>query len=160
MFNKNSLYAYKDAATLNSHLASAYQQKFEIETLLANILKTYSRSIALNYFYSIKSMYILCRLFGIYLAKRLFVGKSLEAVMSDLKIIANAAVGVYETTGYVLKSIPRAVPSIDGEDDMTTQCQTYFLSHLIIGPQYYLLKHFEYVFPALANELIILNDQK
>ena len=159
MYKDNNIYVFTDNMTVNEHLSQAYRVTFEVETLLANILKTYSRSIALNYFYVIKSMYYLCRLFGIYIGKRLYEHKSVEEIMSDLKIIANACVGIYETTGHTLKSIPRAVPSVDGEDAMTTQCQTYFFSHLFIGPQYYMLKHFESVFPALANEIVILNDK-
>ena len=156
MIFDDHIYKFIDYAQLNKHLEEAYTSDgFQIECLFANILKTFVPSIALNYFYVIKSIYILARLFGIYTYKQLYKEKSVEEVMSDLKIIANSATIVFECKGQLMKSLIKTIPKLENDDKgLSKESQMYFLSHMFTGPQYYLLKQLEYVFPVLANILV------
>jgi hypothetical protein len=156
MIFDNNIYKFTDYAQLNKHLEEAYKSDgFQVECLLANILKTFVPSIALNYFYVIKSIYILVRLFGIYTYKQLYKEKSVEEVMSDLKIIANGATIVFECKGQLVRSLIKTIPKLENDNKgLSKESQMYFLSHMWTGPQYYLLKQLEHVFPVLANILI------
>lgn len=151
--DENLLYKFVDYDKLNNNLYAAYGKDYQIECLLANILKTIVPGIALNYFYAIKSVYILGRLLGVYLGKKLYLNKSVEEIMSDLKIIANTSTISYEYKAFMLKQTTRSIPGIETEEEFQKQSQAYFLSHALIGPQYYIIKYIETAFPVLASEI-------
>ena len=136
---------------LNDKLKTSYKTDFLTETLCANALRCYLPSIVINYFFAIKSVYIITRLLSVYMSKELNKNKSTEEIVNDLYTIAVAGVIMYENKSYIYKQAPRSLPKYD--KPISQETQMYILNHLLTGGQFYMLKMFEECLPSLANEI-------
>ena len=123
-----------------------------VENLLGNILKCYLPSIALNYFYAIKSIYIIARLTSLYIQLGLFKGKSTEEVMNDLFVIGASGAIVYENKSFIFKQATRSLPGYD--KPLSNETKLYILNHLMTGGQFYILKMMEESLPVIASDLV------
>ena len=153
----NLIYVHDNYTALNAKLKLAYENDFLTENLLANMLKCYLPSVAINYFYVIKSIYIISRLLSIYIQNKLFIDKStgkkkdMDVLVNEIYTIAVAGVIMYENKSFIFKQIPRSLPKY--EKEITEQTKMYILNHLITGGQYYILKMFEESLPIVASLL-------
>ena len=107
------IYVHDTYRNLNIKLEKAYSTDFLTENLLGNTLKCYLPSVALNYFYAIKSIYTIARLTSIYIQLNLFKNKTHEQVMNELYTIAVAGVLMYENKSFIYKQASRTLPSYD-----------------------------------------------
>ena len=148
----NLIYVHESYKDLNEKLKLAYSEDFLTEHLLANMLKCYLPSVALNYFYAIKSVYLIARLLSLYLQLRLYEGKPFETIVDDVNAIAAAGVMMYENMTFLFKQTPRTLPKYDKE--MSEQMKMYILNHLVTGPQYFILKMLERGLPVVASMLL------
>ena len=153
----NLIYVHDNYTALNAKLKLAYENDFLTENLLANMLKCYLPSVAINYFYVIKSIYIISRLLSIYIQNKLFIDKKtgkkkdMDVLVNEIYTIAVAGVIMYENKSFIFKQIPRSLPKY--EKEITEQTKMYILNHLITGGQYYILKMFEESLPIVASLL-------
>lgn len=145
------IYVHDNYRNLNSKLELAYGTDFLIENLLGNTLKCYLPSIALNYFYAIKSVYIISRLVSIYIQLRLFKDKTPEQIMNDLFVIAVCGTIIYENKSFIFKQATRTLPGYD--KPLSNETKLYILNHLLTGGQYYILKMIEESLPVIASDL-------
>ena len=150
--SENLIYVLDTYRNLGNKLLSAYKTDFLIETLFANCLRCYLPSIAMNYFYAVKSVYIIARLLSIYASHGFNKNKSLDEIANDLYVIASSGVMMYENKNFIYKQAPRSMPKYD--KPISQETQMYILNHLLTGGQYYLLKMFEECLPSLANDLV------
>ena len=146
------IFVFDTYRNLNIKLDKAYNTDFLIENLLGNTLKCYLPSVALNYFYTIKSIYIIARLSSLYIQLQLFKNKSHEQVMNDLYTIAVAGVMIYENKSFIYKSASRTLPTYD--KPLSNETKLYILNHLLTGGQYYILKMLEESLPVIAADLV------
>ena len=153
----NLVYNFESYTKLNSELEVAYKEDFLMEILLANTLKTYFPSISINYFYAIKSVYIMVRLLTVYIdkLKRDFIENhkniNVEKVMNDINVIGHIGTMIYEIKNYTFKQMSRTLPSC--KNGMHNKTEMYILNHIFTGGQYYLLKMLEKSLPCLGNLL-------
>ena len=146
------IYVHDTYRNLNIKLEKAYSTDFLTENLLGNTLKCYLPSVALNYFYVVKSIYTIARLTSIYIQLRLFNGKSHETIMNDLYTIAVAGTLMYENKSFIYKQASRTLPSYD--KPLSNETKLYILNHLLTGGQYYILKMIEESLPSISADLI------
>lgn len=155
-----NIYTRTNNVQLNSQLKTAFNYDFMLETMLANMLKTYVPSIILNYFYVVRSLYITVRLMSVYIDRMTrkaaknakngqFGGISKEKVMTDLSAIAGLGTIIYENLSFVFRIVPRSMPTYD--NTISEQFQMYITNHLVVGGQYYLLKMLEKSLPVVAE---------
>ena len=101
----NLIYVHDNYPSLNTKLKTAYENDFLTENLLANMLKCYLPSVAINYFYVIKSVYIVSRLLSIYIQEKLYITtskkKSFEEIVNDIYTIATVGAIMYENKSYI-----------------------------------------------------------
>lgn len=152
----NLIYVHDNYPSLNTKLKTAYDNDFLTENLLANMLKCYLPSVAINYFYVIKSVYIVSRLLSIYIQEKLYITtskkKSFEEIVNDIYVIATVGAIMYENKSYIFKQMTRTLPKYDKE--ITENTKMYILNHLLTGGQYYILKMFEESLPVVASLLV------
>ena len=152
----NLIYVHDNYNSLNTKLKTAYDNDFLTENLLANMLKCYLPSVAINYFYVIKSVYIVSRLLSIYIQEKLYITtnkkKSFEEIVNDIYAIATVGAIMYENKSYIFKQMTRTLPKYDKE--ITENTKMYILNHLLTGGQYYILKMFEESLPVVASLLV------
>lgn len=132
-------------SVLNGRIKTAWESDFMLETLLANILKTYVPSISLNYFYAVRSVYLTARLLSVYLEKF----RRPTELLRDLSAIAGVGGVIYENLSFIFRIIPRSMPKYNHE--ISHEFEMYITNHLVVGGQYYLLKMFEKCLPALSE---------
>ena len=153
----NMIYVHDNYPALNTKLKTAYDNDFLTENLFANMLKCYLPSVAINYFYVAKSIYISTRLLSIYIQEKKYIDersgkvKEFEQIVNEIYTIGAAGVVLYENKSYIFKQIPRSLPKYDKQ--ITEQTQMYILNHLLTGAQYYILKMFEESLPIVASLL-------
>jgi len=149
------IYVHDNYRNLNTKLELAYSNDFLVENLLGNTLKCYLPSVALNYFYAIKSIYVIARLVSLYVQLRLFKDKSAEDVMNDLFTIAVCGTVIYENKSFIFKQATRSLPGYD--KPLSNETKLYILNHLLTGGQYYIVKMIEEALPVIATDLIKSN---
>jgi hypothetical protein len=153
----SNVYVNHGISQLNQHLMNAYEHDFLCESLIGSMLKCYLPSIAFNYFYVIKGLYLTARFVSIYMTKRLFENKTAEQVCDDLETIGQIAVMIYENLAFVYKMIPRTLPSFKRE--LSKQTHMYITNHLLVGGQYYIMKMFCECLPIL-NTIMVEQKEK
>ena len=121
------------------------------------MLKCYLPSIAYNYFYAIKGMYLVARFLSLYLEQKRYENKSSEEICDDLQTIASIAVMIYENLAFVYKMIPRTLPTFKRE--ISKQTHMYITNHLLVGGQYYIMKMFAECLPSL-NVVLKKTEEK
>lgn len=146
------IYVHDNYRNLNIKLEKAYSTDFLLENLLANMLKCYLPSVALNYFYAVKSIYIIARLVSIYIQLGLFKNKQPAKVMEELFTIGVAGVIIYENKSFIYKQATRTLPNYD--KPLSNETKLYILNHLMTGGQYYILKMLEESLPVIATDLV------
>jgi hypothetical protein len=154
--NETNVYVHHGMSKLNQHLNEAYDHDFLLESLIGSMLKCYLPSVAYNYFYVIKGIYLVARFLSVYLAKKLFENKSVEQICDDLETIGQIAVMIYENLAFVYKMIPRTMPTFKRE--ISKQTHMYITNHLLVGGQYYIMKMFTECLPSL-NVIMQNKDQ-
>ena len=149
------IYVHNNYKSLNNKLKIAYDSDFLTENLLANMLKCYLPSIAINYFYVIKSIYLIARLLSIYIQEKKYMKdndfKEFDDIVNDIYTIGTIGTILYENKVFILKQIPRSLPRYDKQ--ISEQTQMYILNHLLTGGQYYILKMLEESLPVVASLL-------
>ena len=149
------IYVHNNYKSLNNKLKTAYDSDFLTENLLANMLKCYLPSIAINYFYVIKSIYLIVRLLSIYIQEKKYIKdndfKEFDDIVNDIYTIGTIGTILYENKVFILKQIPRSLPRYDKQ--ISEQTQMYILNHLLTGGQYYILKMLEESLPVVASLL-------
>ena len=149
------IYVHNNYKSLNNKLKIAYDSDFLTENLLANMLKCYLPSIAINYFYVIKSIYLIARLLSIYIQEKKYIEnndfKEFDDIVNDIYTIGTIGTILYENKVFILKQIPRSLPRYDKQ--ISEQTQMYILNHLLTGGQYYILKMLEESLPVVASLL-------
>ena len=145
----NMIYVHDNNTSLNNKLSVAFNNDFLTEHLLGNMLKCYLPSIAVDYFYAIKAMYIVTRLTSVYLQKQLYHNKTTTDIIQDLYVIGASGIITYENKSFIFKQMPRTLPSY--KNGITEITKMYILNHFFTGGQYYLLKMFERCIPVLVN---------
>ena len=149
------IYVHNNYKSLNNKLKTAYDSDFLTENLLANMLKCYLPSIAINYFYVIKSIYLIARLLSIYIQEKKYIKdndfKEFDDIVNDIYTIGTIGTILYENKVFILKQIPRSLPRYDKQ--ISEQTQMYILNHLLTGGQYYILKMLEESLPVVASLL-------
>ena len=146
------IYVHDTYRNLNTKLDKAYSTDLLVENLIGNTLKCYLPSVALNYFYAIKSIYVLARLISIYIQLGLFKKKTPEQVANDLYTIGVACTIMYENKSFIFKQASRTLPSYD--KPLSNETKLYILNHLLTGGQYYILKMLEESVPVIASDLV------
>lgn len=144
---ESDVYVYHSLGNLKNNLKDAYNHDFLLESLLGSMLKCYLPSIAINYFYALKGVYITARLISIYMEQRLFKDKDTDAICDDMFVIGSIAAIIYESLAFVYKMIPRTLPSY--KQELSKHTHMYITNHLLVGGQYYILKMFIESFPVL-----------
>ncbi len=123
-----------------------------IEQTLARIIKTMTPMFIYDYFEAIKSIYLFCGLFEVYLDRWVMNKdgnkKSSEEMRQDVDTIVKVAVITYQNTRLYQNSTARSLPHLE-ESTLSEQAQMYYLNHTLVGPQYQLLRCFEKAIPAL-----------
>ena len=147
----NTIYVHNNNASLNDKLSLAFNNDFLTEHLLGNMLKCYLPSVAVDYFYAIKAIYIISRLTSVYIQKHLYFNKSLNAIVQDLYVIGASGIISYENKSFIFKQMPRTLPSY--KNAITENTKMYILNHFFTGGQYYLLKMVERSIPVLVNNI-------
>ena len=146
------IYVHDNYRNLNIKLERAYSTDFLTENLLANTLKCYLPSVALNYFYTVKSIYIIARMVSIYIQLKKFEGKTQKQVMNELYAIATAGIITYENKSFIYKQASRTLPNYD--KPLSNETKLYILNHLLTGGQFYILKMLEDSLPVISNDLV------
>lgn len=147
----NTIYVHNNNASLNDKLSLAFNNDFLTEHLLGNMLKCYLPSVAVDYFYAIKAIYIISRLTSVYIQKHLYLNKSLNAIVQDLYVIGASGIISYENKSFIFKQMPRTLPTYKNE--ITENTKMYILNHFFTGGQYYILKMVERSIPVLVNNI-------
>jgi hypothetical protein len=152
VFNESDnkfVYNHKSFAILNKMIKSSWDNKNNgplFENMVGSMLKCYFHSFIIDYFNVIVSMYIITRLLSIYLQTETIDKSNTE---EDIKVIAMFGVVCYENTDYLYKGVARVFPKF--KNQMSSEAETYYLKHLFTGPQYAILKEFEYVLPKMMS---------
>lgn len=143
-------FRFKSFTDLSEKLKICYENKFPIEILLADCLKTFIPTISLDYINVVKEFYIMIRLFAIYLDK--FIDKA-ENPFADIIVIAKSVCVDYEATYFGAAMIPRSLPKC--EKSISEEFKLYYISHTLTGPQYYILKQLEYSLPSFWKKYLL-----
>ena len=112
---------------------------FELEQVVANSIKCMTPCFILDYFNTIKSLYIYCGLLNIYMNK--ISKKELELKKENLELIGKIASIIYQNTRLYQNTTGRQLPMY--ESKISEETQMYYLNHTIVGPQFLLLKMLE-----------------
>jgi hypothetical protein len=136
---EGKIYKFDNIQSLNSKISDSYRRDFLLEGLFGAALKCYSPSIALSYFYTIKSVYILVRLLSIYIQ---LVAPRTKKHYENIYYIAAAALLSYENKFHILAQVPRSPPKLKN-NKLSEETQAYYINHLLAGPQFLLLKMLE-----------------
>ena len=147
----NTIYVHNNNASLNDKLSLAFNNDFLTEHLLGNMLKCYLPSIAVDYFYVIKAIYIISRLTSVYIQKYIYINKPLKEIVQDLYVIGASGIITYENKSFIFKQMPRTLPTYKNE--ITENTKMYILNHFFTGGQYYILKMVERSIPVLVNNI-------
>ena len=148
----NLIYVHDTYRNLNIKLEKAYSTDFLIENFLGNMLKCYLPSVALNYFYAIKTIYVIARMTSLYIQLGLFKNKTQEQVMNDLFVIGAAGIIMYENKSFIYKQATRTLPSYD--KPLSNETKLYILNHLLTGGQYFIIKMLEESLPSITTDLV------
>ena len=152
LLDTKTMFKFSDYAALSEKLKMCYDNKFPIEILMADCVKSLIPSIGFNYVNAIKDIYLIGRLVSIYINK--FMQKRIEGKedankikLTDLIVICRAMMVEYESNYFATAMIPRSMPKT--EENTSEEFKLYYISHALTGPQYFLLKQLEYTIPSL-----------
>ena len=154
--NKGAVYKNDGYKVLNNRLLACYGRDPSVtntfgllEHFFGTMLKSYPPSIICDYFYSLRSVFIIARLVTIYQLTNLHIDKSIDEVASDLRLIGMIGSIIYESLFNSMRTLYRTLPRINGEEP-SSELTGYLYSHTIFGGQYQLLRAVEKSLPALA----------
>ena len=109
-----------------------------------------------DYFNAIKSVYIFCGLYNTVLDNLSKQKNNFELtdelankqnISNMISLMAKVCSLMYQNTRLYQNSTARSLPY--SKDEISEYAQMYYLNHTLTGPQYYLLKIFENLVPAL-----------
>ena len=149
--DQKTMFKFKDYSDISEKLKLCYDNRFPMEILMADCVKSLIPSIGLNYLNAIKDVYIMGRLISIYIRKYMekrAVGENGEKIrLTDMIVICRAVMVDYESNYFATSMIPRSMPKT--EENMSEEFKLYYISHTLTGPQYFLLKQLEHTLPSL-----------
>jgi hypothetical protein len=151
--DENLIYRFDGYDRLSLQLDQAYDVDFMMENLLGTMMKSMFPSIALDYFYAMKSIYILGRLLSLYVKRDRRADATLESITEELYTIAVAAITCYENKQMLYKQLVRKSPQYN-KGTIHHHTEAYLFHHYAVGGQYYMLKTMEQAIPLLAMHLI------
>lgn len=112
----------------------------ELEEILGNALKCMTPCFILDYFNSVKSIYLFMGLLNIYIYKKQ-LNEYFVCQKEDLDLICKIVNIIYQNTRLYQNTTGRQLPSYTGT--ISEETQMYYLNHTIVGPQFILLKLLE-----------------
>lgn len=127
------------------------EHNYIAEELLACSIKCFTPAFAVDYFDVVRCIYILATYFNIYFANPKNLSKSVPAMRDDLRLIAMCVNIIYENGMYLQTAVPRSMPQ--SKTELSDQTKLYYLDHLLNGPQYYILKNIQEMFPIIADHI-------
>ncbi len=155
LLDTKTMFKFSDYAALSEKLKMCYDNRFPIEILMADCVKSLIPSIGFNYVNAIKDIYLIGRLVGIYVNK--FMQRRIDGKedadrirLTDLIVICRAMMVEYESNYFATAMIPRSMPK--AEENTSEEFKLYYISHTLTGPQYFLLKQLEYTIPSLKYQ--------
>lgn len=146
LMNSSEIYVHESDAKLHELLACGYNSHFLLESLAANVLKTFQTTILVDYFHAIKSVYIWVRLVSILIQKYKLTPP--DQLMNNIYLISTIVIAMYEDNYLISSILPKSLPS---NDSLTEETILYYLNHTIKGPQYFILKQLQYSGPCVLN---------
>lgn len=154
---RKQFYRFRDNRTLRKQLAACYRDiendyVGSLESLVGNTLKCYFPSIAITYFYVIRSIYLMARLLSVYIHTKMYEGKNIDVIIDDLIVIAKSSVIVYEAFNFTMKRTNRVLPKFKHE--LSQNMEMYILDHSTVGGPFYLLKMLERSLPVIAEDIV------
>lgn len=129
---------------------------FALEETLARSIKCMTPCFIYDYFNAIKSVYIFCGLYNTVLDNLSKQKNNFELtdelankqnISNMISLMAKVCSLMYQNTRLYQNSTARSLPY--SKDEISEYAQMYYLNHTLTGPQYYLLKIFENLVPAL-----------
>lgn len=156
LLDTKTMFTFKNYTDLSDKLKICYDNEFPIEILFADAIKSLIPSIGLNYINAIKNVYIIGRLWMIYLTEYMKsrvenIDDKYNKILTDLIIITRAVLVEYESDYFASAMIPRSMPK--SEENVSEEFKLYYISHTLTGPQFYLLKQLEYTIPSVGIEI-------
>ena len=143
LLNSQEVFVYKSQEQLHDILLKAYSSHFLMESLIANILKTFQTNILIDYFHAIKFCFIWVRMVSILIQDSI---KSInrishEELMNNIFMVSCVIVSMYEDNYFISSILPKSLPT---NENLSEETILYFINHTIKGPQYMILKQLEY----------------
>ena len=155
--SKMKIFKFTSYSDLNTKFGLAFSKEadgaFLLEQLIGNTLKTCLWSVSLTYLYAIRSVYIFCRLFSIYVQEGRYKGHNKNEIIKDLFYIATVSTSTYEMVWHNISQCAKSFPSNQGRD-LKRETKEYLNTHLFSSSVYYVLKMFEKSVPVLVNQLV------
>lgn len=151
LLNDTEMFTFKNQQQLHQILEQAYSSHFLIESLLANILKTFQTNILVDYFHCVKACFIWVRLVSILIQQNSTMTSKImshDELMENIFMISSVVVSMYEDNYFISSMLPKSVPS---NDNISEETILYFVNHTIKGPQYMILKQLENSGPCVLN---------
>lgn len=147
LFDSKEVFNYKSQEHLHELLKTCYSSHFLMESLAANILKTFQTSILIDYFHAIKYVFIWVRMISILIQNYMNnVNNKLnsinhkESLINDIYMLTCVIVSMYEDNYFISSILPKSLPT---NENLSEETQLYFINHTIKGPQYMILKQLE-----------------
>ena len=143
LLNPQEVFVYKSQKQLHDILMNAYSSHFLMESLAANILKTFQTNILIDYFHAIKFCFIWVRMISILIQNNMKSMKkqSHNELMNNIYMVSCVIVSMYEDNYFISSILPKSLPT---NENLSEETILYFINHTIKGPQYMILKQLEY----------------
>ena len=151
LLNDTEMFNLRNQQQLHLILEQAYSSHFLMESLLANILKTFQTTILVDYFHCVKACFIWVRLVSILIQHNSSMTSKImshDELMENIFMISSVVVSMYEDNYFISSMLPKSIPS---NDNLSEETILYFLNHSIKGPQYMILKQLENSGPCILN---------
>ena len=159
--NKNSIFRFAGYKLLNDRLIACYGGNPQVarwfglmEHFFGTMLKSYIPSVICDYFYAVRSIFIVVRMITIYQTRELYRDKTADEVATDLRMIGMLGTIIYESLFNSLRTLARSFPRMNDEKTISPQLQQYIHVHMICGGQYHFMRSFEKSIPVLANSIV------
>jgi len=143
LLNSQEIFVFKSQEQLHDILLKCYSSHFLMESLIANILKTFQTNILIDYFHVIRLCFIWVRMVSILIQNSIKSSKrkSHKEIMNDIFMLSCVIVSMYEDNYFISSILPKSLPT---NENISEESILYFINHSIKGPQYLILKQLEF----------------
>lgn len=143
LLNSQEVFVFKSQEQLHDILLKCYSSHFLMESLIANILKTFQTNILIDYFHVIRLCFIWVRMVSILIQNSIKSSKrkSHKEIMNDIFMLSCVIVSMYEDNYFISSILPKSLPT---NENLSEESILYFINHSIKGPQYLILKQLEF----------------